>query len=165
MKTKIVLPALFIILFSGITVAQSYKGAIGARFGFYNGITLKGFTNSKSAFEGMLVSRWHGIILAGLYEYHFPVKEVKGLNLFLGGGLHFGYFDGDRYDNYIGHHYDTHNDYTVVGGDLIFGAEYTFKDIPLNVGLDWKPAINFVNDDNLWFDGVALSIRYTFSKK
>ncbi len=163
MKMKIVCIVLFCSVV-GMAQAQDYKAAIGGRFGFYNGLTLKGFISSKGAIEGLLTTRWHGFSITGLYEHHMPIKEVKGLAWYVGGGAHIGYFDGHYYNDYFYPGKIDDKDYTVVGADLILGAEYKIPEIPLNVGLDWKPAFNFINDDHFWFDGIALSIRYIFKK-
>jgi hypothetical protein len=40
--------------------------------------------------------------------------------------------------------------------------EYNFKEIPFNLSLDWKPALNLVGSSGFWGDGGAISIRYIF---
>jgi hypothetical protein len=39
--------------------------------------------------------------------------------------------------------------------------EYTFDEVPINLGLDVRPAFNLVGHTGFWAD-VALSVRYVF---
>ena len=144
------------------TSAQSYTNAIGARLGFTQGITFRHFLHEEAAIEGILSTRWNGFLLTGLYEVH---KQLSGeLNWFYGGGAHIGYWSNPPARVRGDHIRDS---YTVVGVDFILGLDFTFPDIPINLSLDWKPAINLINgniigDGPFWIDGGALSIRYAF---
>jgi hypothetical protein len=148
----------FVLMAAVPSQAQNYRTALGVRLGAFNGITIKHFMKRDNALEGLLNFRWNGFIISGLYEYQKPFKGVNNLDWFVGIGGHVGFWDnGDYYWN----HYRNES-YTVFGMDLIGGIEYTFDEVPINLGLDWKPAFNFVGDSHVWFDGLALSIRYTF---
>lgn len=140
-----------------VTYAQEYSTGIGLRAGLYNGLTVKHFTGEKTAFEILIASRWHGLEITGLYEIHNIAFNTKGLYWYYGFGGHLGFWNG----NYAswGHQGTS---YTVVGIDGILGLEYNFSEIPINIGLDWKPAINIVGYTGFWADGGALSIRYVF---
>ena len=78
---------------------------------------------------------------------------------YFGVGGHIGFWNGDYTNHYWGEPGTT---YTVVGIDGILGLEYSFSEIPINIGLDWKPAFNIVGYSGWWADGGALSIRYIF---
>ena len=78
---------------------------------------------------------------------------------FFGFGAHIGFWNGDYTYHYWG---TTGETYTVVGIDGILGLEYSFKEVPISLSLDWKPAFNFVGYSGWWADGGALSIRYIF---
>lgn len=157
MKTIRVI-ALFVLLISSSVIAnaQNYKTGIGGRFGFFSGLSLKHFIQRDNALEGLLSFRWNGFIITGLYEYQKPLKGVNNLDWYVGIGGHVGFWDGGDY--YYHYYNDAHS---VFGIDLIGGLEYSFKEVPFNIGLDWKPAFNLIGDDHLWFDGLALSLRYT----
>ncbi|MBW6490513.1 MAG: hypothetical protein K0B15_04885 [Lentimicrobium sp.] len=140
--------------------AQSYSTAVGARLGFFNGITIKHFVNPTNAIEGIASFRWQGFVLTGLYEWQKPINGAPGLDYFLGFGGHVGFWDNRYY--YWKNLNRADGNFTVAGFDFIAGLEYTFKEVPFNIGLDWKPAFNVIGDNHWWGDGTALSIRYTF---
>lgn len=135
--------------------AQNYRTGIGGRFGLFNGLTVKHFTKNDKALEGILAFRWSGWEITGLYEHQRPLKGVNNLDWFVGIGGHVGFWNRGYYYK---HYYE--NNHSAFGLDLIGGLEYTFDEIPINIGLDWKPAFNFVGDYPTRFDGLALSIRY-----
>ncbi|MEX0982358.1 MAG: hypothetical protein WD577_14860 [Bacteroidales bacterium] len=151
-----ILLAFSFVIFSN---AQDYNTGIGLRGGFSNGVTIKHFVSSKSAFEGIIASRWKGLELTGLYEVHYSAFQTDRLKWYLGFGAHVGFWNGDYTDGRWG---DAGESYTVVGLDLIVGLEYSFSEVPFNIGVDWKPAYNFYGYSGLWADGGALSIRYIF---
>jgi hypothetical protein len=149
---------LLIALFFGLkSNAQDYNTGIGLRGGFGTGLTIKHFLHGNKAVEGIFDSRWHGFSVTGLYEVHTRAFDVDRLNFYYGIGGHIGFWDGQYYWN----HNDDRN-YTVIGIDGILGLEYNFKEIPFNIGVDWKPAFNLTDSSGFWGDGGAISIRYIF---
>lgn len=141
---------------AALSNAQEYKTALGLRGGFSSGLTVKHFYERKTAFEGLLTTRWQGFSVTGLFEIHNQAFDVTHLTWYFGGGVHLGFYDGDfvTWGKYG-------SAYTVVGIDGILGIEYTFSEIPLNVGLDWKPALNLVGYSGWWSEG-GFSVRYVF---
>lgn len=154
---KTLLVSAIVLCFAIASNAQDYRTGIGLRGGFYNGLTIKHFVGEKSAFEGLLATRWSGFEVTGLYEIHNPLADVDRLRWFYGIGAHLGFYDSD-YTNWG----DPGTSYTVIGADLILGLEYSFSEIPLNLSLDWKPAFNLIGYSKFFGDGGALSIRYIF---
>ncbi len=148
---------LLVALFVGAEVqAQDYQTGIGIRSGWGAGLTVKHFLNQKAAFEGLLDWRWGGVALTGLYEIHNQAFDTPRLNWYYGFGGHIGFWNGDKDDRF-----DSGNN-SVIGIDGILGLEYNFKEIPINIGLDWKPMINVIGSSGFWGDGGAISIRYIF---
>lgn len=140
--------------------AQTYATGVGLRAGVSNGLTVKHFIQSDVALEGIIHSRWRGLILTGLYEVHENIREVRGLRWFYGGGAHLGSWNSGNIpppwadSNYRGS--------TIVGIDGIIGLDFKFEDAPINLSLDYKPAFNIINGGGFWGDELALSIRFTF---
>jgi hypothetical protein len=139
--------------------AQDYNTGIGLRGGFTNGLTIKHFVSSKAAFEGIIASRWKGLELTLLYEVHGRAFNTERMKWYIGFGGHVGFWDGDNTNSYWG---TAGQNYTVVGVDGILGLEYSFVEVPINIGIDWKPAFNFIGYSGFWIDGGAFSIRYIF---
>ncbi len=139
--------------------AQNYNTGVGLRGGFANGLTIKHFVSDRTAFEGIISSRWRGLELTGLYEVHGRAFSTEQMKWYIGFGGHIGFWNGDYTRKYWG---DTGNSYTVVGIDGILGLEYSFLEVPINIGIDWKPAYNFFGYSGFWADGGAISIRYIF---
>jgi hypothetical protein len=156
---KIVITCFIVVCMFSVSFAQDYKTGIGLRGGFANGVTIKHFIGAKPAFEIILASRWRGLEITGLYEIHNQAFKTERLNWYFGFGGHVGFWNGDYTHRYWG---DPGTNYTVIGIDGILGLEYNFSEIPINIGLDWKPAFNVVGYTGFWADGGALSIRYIF---
>jgi hypothetical protein len=154
---KIILTLTLVIFISVYVSAQDYNTGVGLRLGFSNGLTVKHFLSQRSAVEGLLATRWRGFDITGLYEVHNQAFDVERLNWYFGGGGHVGFWNGDN-TNWG----DRGTNYTIVGIDGILGIEYNFREVPINLSLDWKPAFNLTGYTGFWGDGGALSIRYIF---
>jgi hypothetical protein len=169
--TQIMKSRIIIILIIGTISLQSlyaqdydYEFGIGARLGLAYGLNAKYFlrlhptTRVHNALEGMLTTRYEGANATVLFEHHRDAFNTQGLNLYFGGGVHFGVWNSSAVD------WDTektgYNPYT--GLDAIIGMEYVIADLPVSVSLDWKPSVNFVSDLNLMIDELALSVRFLF---
>ena len=77
---KIILTFTLVIFLSAFASAQDYNTGVGLRLGFSNGLTVKHFVSQRSAFEGILSTRWRGFELTGLYEVHNNAFDVTRLN-------------------------------------------------------------------------------------
>ena len=154
---KFILTLIMAVSIIAMASAQDYNTGIGLRGGLSNGITLKHFVSNNAAVEGILSSRWAGFDITGLYEIHNEAFEVDQLKWYYGGGAHIGFWNGDNVT-----WGDAGTSYTVIGIDGILGIEYSFTEAPINIGIDWKPAINLTGYSGFWPDGGAISIRYIF---
>ena len=139
---------------------NSYKTALGLRLNGGAGISVRHFLNPKHALEGILYTRWRGTNITGLYTVNTPVFDEPGFNFFIGAGGHIGFWNRSTNPWWRDEDFDGRT--TVVGIDGQLGLEYTFSEIPLNLGIDWKPAVNLVGVQNFWGSDLALSVRYTF---
>lgn len=136
--------------------SQDYRTAIGLRAGGPNGLTIKHFTKPKVAVEGIISSRWRGLGVTGLIEGHTRAFGINRLNFYYGAGGHIYFWGESKRD------FSPYKRSSVVGIDGILGLEYNFREIPINIGIDWKPTFNLNVDDGFWGDDGAISIRYTF---
>ena len=164
--TGYILPVLFTVLLPLYSYSQSgsgdYKTAGGIRLGFYPGITVKHKLEKSAALEGILSSRYNGLIITGLYEIQAPAftsTDLRGFQWYYGGGAHIGTFGTGSYKNRNGVLYSTTT--FTLGVDFILGLEYKMEEIPFLIGLDIKPFFDLVNPGRGYWDS-ALSFRYIF---
>ncbi|MFC2115641.1 hypothetical protein ACFLTU_04160 [Bacteroidota bacterium] len=154
MKNPIVV-FLILLLIAGTGKAQDYDTGLGIKVGMAPGITAKHFVTTDAALEGIITARWGGANLSALGEFHLPVFDTQGMNFFYGGGVHIGVWDvGKARDK------EDKGNKLNFGIDGIVGLEYAFFDVPLSLGLDWKPSFNIISDAWLIIDEIAFSIRY-----
>ncbi|EOR95119.1 : hypothetical protein [Arcticibacter svalbardensis MN12-7] len=144
------------LLLAGTTAQAQYKNALGVRVGNAYGITYKTFIEQDKALDFILNFRDRNEVssfrLTGLYEVHNPINDLAGLKWFYGGGATIG--------NYNYKHTD-HNDF-LFSVDGVLGLDYKFSDAPINLSLDWKPAIEFTPNTEFDPEGFGLSVRITF---
>lgn len=154
---KIAITIIIGVIFCSFCYSQDYSTGIGLRGGFSNGLTIKHFVSERNALEGIFSSRWQGFLITGLYEYQNQFANTERLNWYIGFGGHIGFWNGNnvKWGN-------SGTNYTVVGIDGILGLEYNFVEVPINIGVDWKPAFNIAGYSGFWGDGGAVSIRYIF---
>lgn len=153
---------IFLLLASALLISvhaagQDYKTGVGLRLGLYNGLSVKHFFSENKAAEGILTTRWRGFDITGLYEIHNQAFQIDRLNWYYGFGAHVGFWNGD---NTPWGHLGTN--YAVVGIDGVIGIEYNFLEVPINIGIDWKPELNLTGYTAFWGDSGALTIRYIF---
>src|SRR5690606_14571256 len=122
-------------------LGNDYGNAIGGRFGIANGITFKHFLNNDKAMDFIVNFRskkheYSTFRLIALYEVHLPINNAPGLRWFYGGGGGIGVYDDKRHD---------HSD-VALSLDGVLGLDYKFNGAPINVSLDWKPAIELTPD-------------------
>ncbi len=142
-----------------VAEAQDYRTGIGFRGGPSLGLTVKHFFTPDQAAEALLLSRWGGFHVTGLYQFHSRGFMIDGLHYYYGAGAHYGSFTGETGRKFYS---NPAKDYKVFGLDGILGVEYNFSGIPFNVSLDWKPDINFTGGELFWPDELALSVRYVW---
>ena len=146
--------------------AEEYETGIGIRLGgVTQGISVKHNLSTNSALEGILSFGHHSFLITGLYEKQSAISGAQGLYWFFGGGAHLGFYNSGDYFYYKKHgviyYYGDRKSSAVVGIDFILGLEYKFQKAPITLGLDIKPAIDFLEEFPGYFDG-AFTVRFTF---
>jgi len=134
---------------------KPYSSAIGGRIEInksetYFGPTYKHYLDFNKSYELMALTDFdHGVEFYGLMQYNGTIPDLpQKLRWVLGGGVNLGSWTGDSF---------------VLGLTGMMGIEYSFDEIPLNLGLDWKPVFNLVteNHDRFWPSKIGISVRYT----
>ena len=135
--------------------AQGYKNAIGGRFGSANGISFKTGLNKSAMLELIANFRSNNAIdyfkVTGLYEVYNPINGAAGLTWYYGGGASIGSykvkgFDGDVY----------------LSANGVLGLDYKFNGAPINLSLDWVPALELTPNTGFYGGDVGLGVRFTF---
>jgi len=139
--------------------AQGYDNAIGGRFGAANGVTFKTTLGENKMLDIIANFRSNNgykyFRVTGLYEIYNPINDAPGLNWYYGIG---GSIGSVKYK--YGPYESSSDLYLSVDG--VLGLDYKFADAPINLSLDWKPAIQLTPDTDFDASGVGLSLRFTF---
>jgi len=92
-----------------------------------------------------------GVGLVGIYD--FVLANTNNFSFYVGPGAQIGFFnvnDGDR----------TVSKFALgLAGQI--GADYAFKNAPINLSLDWRPTYSFFVNSFYW-PSFSLGIRYRF---
>lgn len=151
-----ILPLLLAAGASAQSMGSDYKTALGVKL-YPGAVSVKHFTGNGKALEGLGYFSSDGFRLTGLYELHFPLGTVEGLQWYVGGGAHLGIWS-DSWKN----KYPSRDGSIALGVDGVLGLDYKIKGAPLNLSFDWQPSFNFVGYN--YFEGGwgGLAVRYTF---
>lgn len=199
---KKVILFVFALMVSVAISAQNYTHSVGVSVGGINGFSYKGFVfgNENLALvadlgvgltaspvtsvlrvegqsttykpEGVTISIWDFSLNPNIV-YQNPI--AKGFSWFVGGGASIGMakdfaeaYKGDRYS------YSDSDLCGKFGVNAIGGAEYKFADLPLVIGMDFRPGYGLLFRDNKehgftshftghYFDWkLCASVRYCF---
>lgn len=125
----------------------TYRSSAGLRIGAGGGLNLKTFISDKKAVEFIGFFNSEGTRIQGFYEFHGDLSTEGNLKWYIGPSLGVGFYSG------------VNSTSISIGG--VIGLDYKFKELPLNIALDWSP--NFVTN-NIGFKGdwITLAVRYTF---
>jgi hypothetical protein len=154
---KLTLFCLLLLSFRSVNAQHDYETAIGIRINGGAGVTLRHDLGNSKSMEGILYMRWGGIDLTGLFQVNYPVFKEPGFRAYFGIGGNVGVFDSDK-----GPWFDEDDDgsQVVAGVDGQIGLEYTFKNFPLNLSIDWKPTVYLLGEQDIYAGDVGLSVRY-----
>lgn len=151
-----ILPLLLASAASAQSMGSDYKTALGVKL-YPGAVTVKHFTGKGKAIEGLGYISSDGFRITGLYELHFPLGSVEGLQWYVGGGAHLGIWS-DSWKN----KYPTRDGGVALGVDGVLGLDYKIQGAPLNLSFDWQPSFNVIGYN--YFEGGwgGLAVRYTF---
>lgn len=132
-----------------------YDHAIGLKFPGGVSVSYKTFIADTRNIEAEFTA-WHqGFRVAGLYEFNFySFPNVRELSWFVGPGAHIGFWKNQEDKNY--------SSQADIGIDGIIGLDYKFKNVPINVSVDWQPAITVIGDAGFTPVFGGIGVRYTF---
>ncbi len=159
MKKILLLISVFF-LFNAYGKAQDYITAAGLRGGVFSGVTIKQRLSEDHMLEVLLSAHKGGYNFTILAENQRIAFKNDQFHWYYGFGMHTGVWG----DQMIIRPWGERPEYTsrfVLGLDAIGGLEYTFRQVPINIAIDYKPCVNLL-PLGVWGEGPALSVRYTF---
>jgi hypothetical protein len=147
---KFFMKKLLILLFVVACVSMGKAQELGLRFGDAIGgnVAVDGvFSSGKFSRIHADISFGDGLGLEALWDVIYRPLGADGFDWYLGVGPYL--FIGDPFE--LG-----------VSGEL--GIEYHFKDIPLALGVDWRPTLRLIDDTDMLWGKAGFNIRYVFGK-
>lgn len=154
MKKFLFILGILCFVFCGSYAQSNYNQALGLKFPGGFAVTYKKFITDNHNIEAQAMFWRKGFRAVGLYEFNFDIPDAEGLRWFVGPGAHIGFWKSTYKDDY--------NSSADFGVDGIIGLDYKFKDIPLNVSLDWEPSIVLVGSSGFTPSYGGIGVRYTF---
>lgn len=142
---------------TSFSASAQYKHAVGGRFGIANGISFKTFSKGGNTALDFILNfqskhDYSYFRFTGLYEIHQDINNAEGLRWYYGFGGTIGSINNKLVDN----------NEVLLAVDGVIGLDYKFKDAPINLALDWKPAVEVSPNTEFDPEGLGLSIRFTF---
>lgn len=135
--------------------STTYDRAIGVKFPGGFAVSYKQFVKDYQNVEAEAMFRNDGFRVVGLYEFNWDIPSVDGLRWYVGPGAHLGAWNnkGEKQSN---------NSTIGLGIDGVIGLDYKLADYPINISLDWQPAVDVIGSTGYNSAYGGIGIRYTF---
>lgn len=147
---------IFAVIFAALAftlAANAQPKAIGLRAGCGAEISYQHYLGGANFVEADLGFMSNSFRATGLYDFH--LGSAGNFIFYAGPGASLGFanwIDGDG---------NARTSFQLaVAGQI--GAEFVIPGAPINLSLDWRPAINIIGGPVFGWDGFALGIRYRF---
>jgi hypothetical protein len=143
-----------------LKTGTSYNTAIGVRGLGTSGLTIKHFTESNKAIEGIIGFYPNAFSATLLVERYAPAFSEPGLKWYYGIGGHVA-TQSDVVSNDGLYRRETSE--VGLGIDGIFGIEYKIREVPIAMSLDFKPFFEVATDGDAFIAlDPGLGIKVTF---
>ncbi|MBV7269907.1 hypothetical protein [Winogradskyella luteola] len=133
----------FTLLITTVISAQE----IGVRFGEVTGnnVAIDGVFDFEGSRIHANVSFGEGVGIDALYDFIYKPIGEEAINWYAGVGA----------STYI------EDDFNLgVSGEI--GLEYVFKEVPIVLGIDYRPTFWIIDDTDFKWDGFGINVRYKF---
>ena len=137
---------LVIIVVAGFSTANAQE--LGVRFGSITGgnVAIDGiFSMGEFSRIHADVSFGNGVGIDVLWDFLYRPLPGEAFNWYVGAGPY----------TFIGSNFEL----GVVGE---IGLEYHFNEVPLAIGIDWRPYLRIIDNTDFGAEGVGLNVRYVF---
>ena len=155
---KIVLTV--VLAFAGMFIGNAQE--LGVRFGdvsagsvAIDGIFSTGEFNRLHAD----LSFGDGVAADLLWDFLYRPLGDEAFNWYMGVGPYLALLDENKY--YSDGRKDNETNFNL-GAAFEIGLEYRFIDIPVVLGLDYRPSLEVIDNTSFHWEGFGLNIRYVF---
>jgi hypothetical protein len=142
---------LFIMLICFTMADYASAQELGVRFGDMaagNNFGIDGiFSSGKFSRIHADISFGEGVGIDALWDFIYKPLGDESFNWYLGAGPYI------RIDDPF---------WLGVAGEI--GLEYHFKEVPIALGMDWRPAISIVEETDFHAESFGINVRYVFGK-
>jgi hypothetical protein len=140
--------------------AQIRQHSLGVRLGILQGVAYQYRPSSQISFEALACMYRYEPMALGFAQYRAPgFLANEKMTLFFGVGAHIAFVSGYKNADWFPDYEAQQIRHFISGVDLQVGINYDFEEFPLNLSLDFRPALNLFGHQGFWH-GVALSVRY-----
>jgi hypothetical protein len=146
---------------------QFYPLEAGAVGGYTAGFNFRAYLEEDLSYEALMSFRNQGLQAHLFRQQHMEAHLTKAGTLYFvyGYGAHVGFYYTDHYTVFNQNIYFGKELFSPTAGfDGFAGLEYRFQDIPLSVGLNFKPymelSLRQIFGINLW--DIGFTARYRF---
>lgn len=146
---------------------QFYPLEAGGVGGISSGLTFRAYLHEELSYEALLSFRNEGAQFHLFRQHHKELRMMEdgNLNLIYGFGSHFGFYYSEDYTIFFQEvHYGRRVFSPLLGMDGFVGLEYRFHEIPLSIGLNYKPYMELswrqIFGINLWDFGFSFKYRF-----
>ncbi|NJK86288.1 MAG: hypothetical protein HC906_10270 [Bacteroidales bacterium] len=164
---RLILILLFGIMFIAPATSQNYTRDAGFRFGSFPSFSYRQFEDETSAFELMISGSWRKIRFTVLREYFSPafMQFSDNISFVYGYGAHVGMMYSNEYKLlFRTYQLDEWKLSPGFGLDALLGFEYNLGDLPIVIGMDFKPFFEFSTTRifYIFLDDASFSLKYKF---
>lgn len=147
--------------------SQNYTRDAGFRFGGLTSINYRQYNNDTEAFGLMASLTWRSIRLGAMKEYFKPamMQFSNNINFVYGYGAHVGLIYANSYKLFFKtYHLDEWQLSPLFGIDGLIGLEYNLGDLPVLIGIDFKPFFEFSTTRifYIFLNDASISLKYKF---
>lgn len=144
---KKILASLLIVL-AAAAVASAQPRALGVRAGWGAEFSYQQYAGGENFWE--MDFGWMKNVASAAGTYNFMLGNAGMVNFYAGPGVQVGFYKYQEYQSFA---------FAVLGQ---VGAEIEIPSLPINVSLDWRPAIWLGEYSGFSWQGFALGLRYRF---
>lgn len=148
-------------------MGQFYPLEAGGFGGYSSGFTFRAYLDDVTSYEALVSFKNRGLQLHLFRQENkeLQMTELGSVYLTFGYGAHAGFYYADHYNIFFRDVYFGSEKFSPLAGvDMYAAFEYRFQEIPLSVGIAYKPymelSLRQIFGINIW--DVGFTVKYRF---